>query len=88
MFAFTDTERAQLNEDRAITKNAQGQEVLVGLTEEETAFYMAHVRGFRAGVRDNDGKARYLELNQKHEHARFAVLGAEHVLRTENPPRH
>lgn len=88
MFTFTDAERIQLNEDRAITKNAGGQEVLVGLTEEETAFYMVHVRGFRTGVRDHEGRARYLELNRKHEHARFAVLGAEHALRTENPPRH
>jgi hypothetical protein len=88
MFAFTDDERARLNEMRAITTNAQGQEVLVGLTEEETAFYMAHTRGFLSEERDRDGKARYLELHEKHERARFTVLGAEHVLRTENPSRH
>jgi hypothetical protein len=52
MFAFTDDERARLNEMRAITTNAQGQEVRVGLTEEETAFYMAHPRGFLTEERD------------------------------------
>jgi hypothetical protein len=87
MFNFTDAERAYLNEMRAITTNPQGQEVLVGLTEEETAFYMTHTRQFLTERRDRDGKARYLELHDKHERGRFAVLGAGHVLRTENPPR-
>jgi hypothetical protein len=87
MFAFTDEERAQLSEFRAITTDEQGREVLVGLTLEETAFYMAHVKR-RPIIPDREGRKRYIELDKKHELARLAVLGAEVQRRNENPPLH
>ncbi len=40
MFEFTDSERAYLIEQRAISEDEQGHEVLVGLTFEETSFYI------------------------------------------------
>jgi hypothetical protein len=88
MFEFTDSERAYLIEMRAITTDAQGREVLVGLSLEETAVYMAHCRAFLTGDRDRDGRDAYLRLHDKHERARLEVIGTEHYVRTENPPRH
>lgn len=88
MFTFTEAERVYLTEMRAITKDSQGREILVGLTLDETTVYMDFVRKSRTGEHDCGDAEVYLRLNEKHERARFAVLGAEHVLRTENPPRH
>ncbi len=87
---FTDADRAYFAEMRAITTNSQDQEVLVGLSVEETAFYMEYVKQrkegtHRSGAKDPD---RYLELHDKHEHARFSVLAAENQLRNDNPQRH
>jgi len=88
MHTFSDDERASLTEMRAITTDSKGQELLVGLTEEETAFYMEHSRRFLSGNRDRKDKARYLELHEKHERVRLSVLGAEVYVRNKNPPRH
>ena len=86
MFEFTESERAYLKEMRAISTDSQGREVLVGLTVEETALYMAHSRAFLSGNRDRDNRDAYLRLHDKHERARLEVIGTEHYLRTENPP--
>lgn len=88
MFSFTNDERAHLTEMRAITTDINGHEILVGLTLEETAFYMNHSRQFLTGDRDRHNAERYLELHNKHEAARFAVLGAEIYRRNENPQLH
>jgi len=45
-FEFTDEERAQFREMRDISTDAQGREVLVGLTHDETEEFMLHVRAF------------------------------------------
>ena len=89
MITFTDSERAFHLEMRGLAKDVRGQEVLVGLTAEETEFYVIHVRRRSAGNRDRDraNKARYLELHQKHEFARLQTIGAEVELRRENPTR-
>jgi len=83
---FTDAERDVLNEMRALSTDSEGREILVGLTIEETVFCMEYVRNRMQGHNDSQNGARYLELHEKHECARFAVLGAEHYIRTENPP--
>jgi hypothetical protein len=88
MFSFTNDERAYLTEMRSITTDTNGNEILVGLTLEETAFYMGRARQFLTGDRDRHNADRYLELHDKHEAARFGVLGAEIYLRNENPPLH
>ena len=44
MFSFTDDERTFLIEMRALSTDTNGDEILVGLTLEETAFYMNHSR--------------------------------------------
>lgn len=85
MFEFTENERIYLKEMRAISTDAQGMEVLVGLTIEETAFYMARSRAFLSGNRHRDNRDKYLALHEKHERARLEVIGTEHYVRTENP---
>lgn len=89
MFTFTESERAYLSEMRAITTDGHGREVLVGLTLEETAWYVAYSKARLTGEHrePEDGKE-YLELYDKHERARLQVLGAEIEARNENPTRH
>lgn len=91
MTDFTDSERAYLNEMRALTTDSQGREVLVGLTAEETEFYRKYAKERLAGTGGADRRAdgnRYLELHEKRERARFAVLAAENQLRNDGPVRH
>ena len=77
-----------LSEMRAISTDSQANEVLVGLTLEETALYMAHSRAFLTDERDRTNRKKYLELHDKHEKARLEVLGAEIYVRNERPPLH
>lgn len=80
MTIFSAAERAHLIEMRAISTDSQGREVLVGLTFEETDFYMNYLRD----KSDSSMKQRYLKLYEKHESARLAVLIAEKELRIYN----
>jgi hypothetical protein len=77
-----------LKEMRAIDGDNEGNEVLVGLTVEETSFYLKYVEQRVSGDSDPSDGEKYLKLHDKHEKARFSVLGAEHVLRTEKPSIH
>jgi hypothetical protein len=87
MFAFTEEERARYRETCDLGTDAQGREILVGLTLEETAEVMERKRKFARGVRDHDRKRkkRFLDLMKKHEAARLQVLGAEIQRRNEKP---
>ncbi len=87
MFAFTEDEKAYLIEMRALTTDSQGQDVLVGLSREETEVYVSHSRAFLRGDRDRDNRDIYLQLHEKHERMRLEVIGTEHYLRTQNPSR-
>lgn len=86
MTTFTDDERNYLIEMRAITTDTQGREMLVGLTTEETEFYIAYSRDLRGDSHNSADSDRYLELNNKHEAARLSVLMAENEQRVDNPP--
>ena len=89
MFSFSDDERAYLTEMRGITTDSSGREILVGLTLDETAFYIEYARASILGLsRDQEQSDRYLELHEKHERARLAILAAENQLRVDNPQRH
>lgn len=88
MIDFGDDERAYLTEMRMLTKDSNGQEVFVGLTLEETEFYVTYGRQSLLGVENRNDADRYLELNEKHERARLNVIGAEAQLRVDNPSRH
>jgi len=82
VFVFTDAERVIRSADRAICLNEAGREVLIGLTEEETAVYMDYVRRYGLNKRlwtrarpDKAERETLLELHNKHETARLAAIG-------------
>lgn len=85
---FTDADRAFLTEIRAITTNSEGLEVLVGLTFEETEFYMKFTNQGSSESFSNEDTERYLELHEKHESARLGVLAGENQLRIDKPQLH
>ena len=89
MFIFTDDERASLGRMRGITRDLHGRAVLVGLTFEETDFYITYRRKFLTPQRDRDreNQRRYLELHRKHEIARLEVTAGEIRLRNESATR-
>jgi hypothetical protein len=87
---MSDGERAYLIEMRGLTKDVEGRDVLVGLTFEETEFYMAHARArrspdYRRPANHAEQVERYLALHAKYERARFQILGAEHQKRVDKP---
>jgi hypothetical protein len=87
---ISDGERAFLVEMRSLTTDAEGREVLVGLSFEETEFYLAHARARLSPdyIRPADHSARserYLALHDKHEFERLQVLGAEYQKRVDKP---
>lgn len=79
MIEFTEAERAYHREMRSLTTDAGGREILVGLTLEETEFYVSYSRRRSSGDRDRDpvNKSRFLELHEKHEWVRLQIIGAE-----------
>jgi len=68
----------------SITRNEQGREVLIGLTERETVRYMAFVR--KGGSRYKGDQEEHNELRVKHERARAEAVQIDHSLRMRNPP--
>ncbi|MFA7281786.1 MAG: hypothetical protein WC100_17010 [Sterolibacterium sp.] len=87
MFTFTDDERRIHSGD--ITTDAQGREILVGLTLEETAEFIEDARNFLAGKRGSPRQEeRYLELHEKHHRALIGVVVGENQLRIDKPTRH
>ena len=85
MSIFTDADRNYLTEMRALSTDSAGREVLVGLTFEETDFYMEYSNKRMQGQMDGPNSKRYLELHEQHERARLEVLGTEIYIRNENP---
>ena len=81
---FTDDERKSLMATDSITRDEQGREVLVGLTERETIRYMAFVR--KGGSRYKGDQELHGELRAKHERARAEAVEIDHSLRMRNPP--
>jgi len=91
MLELTDDHRAYLNEMRALSTDRDGNEVFVGLSVEESKRYLSYSLLDENGSRKRktrDERSEYLALHDKHEAARFQVLGAEHVLRTMTPTKH
>ena len=90
MTTFTDADRVYLNEMRALTTNSEGEEVLVGLTHQETKFFMEFSNKRLSGSQrsSDEDRDRYLNLNEKHEKERLSILAAENQLRNDNQQRH
>ena len=78
MFAFTDAERADPLGVSAISTDARGHEVLVGLTLDETALLMDYER---RSIKERDRSlvngTRYLALVDKHLLACVQIIDAE-----------
>jgi hypothetical protein len=83
---FTESERAHLLEMRALKTNERGRDVLVGLTEEESDFVVEYGRQRLRGEDSRLDRARYLNLNGKHERTRLAIIGAEIASRDQGLP--
>lgn len=83
MLDLNDGERAYMQDMRMPSTDTNGNEVMVGLTLEETLRMLEHSRRFLTGDRDRSesGQADYMSLQRKHEFARRQVLGAENELR-------
>ena len=90
MVEFTDGERAFLEEMRGLAKDGNGQEVLVGLTLEETDFYLNYTRRRAAGEREHDpaNRDRFFALHDKHDLVRRQVILAENEAQRDPSPRH
>jgi DNA-binding MarR family transcriptional regulator len=86
---LTDSQRAFYTEMRCLSTDAQGNEVLVGLTIEETEFYLQYIRQRRdRNFHNPEARKRYLGLHDKHDIARLAVLYAEIEKRNTDPTEH
>jgi hypothetical protein len=72
MCDFTETERQYLTATRSLTRDDEGREVLLGLTEHESGLLMAYRRHFATGHLDRDAQnlTIWLELVERHELAR------------------
>jgi len=95
MLDLTAAERAYFAEMRSLTTDAKGNEILRGLTLAETKFLLAHKRAWgpssmmrRKASPDREARKRYLDLQRKHEVARFAAIGAEIEKRNTKPTQH
>ncbi|RON88445.1 hypothetical protein [Pseudomonas fluorescens] len=87
---ITDSDRNYMNEMRMLGKDQDGNEVMVGLTREETLRMLEHNRRFLANDRDRskEGRADYLKLHEKHERVRMQILSAENEARNLKGPMH
>jgi hypothetical protein len=78
-FQFTEQELGAYGSSRALSVDAEGNAVLIGLTIEETAALMEHYRAIPHGPREHDAsKLRQLHaLDAKHKAAMRAVHASE-----------
>lgn len=83
---FSDDERAYLNEMRKLSTDNAGNEIFVGLTVEESEEYYRFTRLSYSYKGDHEELDRAVKLGDKHEAARFTVLGAEMSARDDKSP--
>jgi hypothetical protein len=76
MFRFTEDEGLFFSGRHAVGKDEKGRVVLVGLTSEETRFYIACLRHRHLPVPERASVRRFFSLHEKHEAQREALLGA------------
>lgn len=76
---LTDSERAFHIELRGLSIDPYGNEVLVGLTREESEFYVEclHLRAKDAALVRGETLDRWVGLDEKHEFSRFSLITAE-----------
>ena len=81
-----DTQRAGLSARSLLAINAKGQEVLHGLSFDESQFFVDCARSMPSGAAELD---RYADLSRRHEAARFkiATVDDESSGEEDGPPR-
>ena len=91
---LTEGEDACFREMRSLSTDAEGRLILAGLTVEESVWLVEYrrrrflQRGGQLQSRPSDEERRRAHaLDEKHERVRLAVIGAEHILRTESPTK-
>lgn len=82
---LTDAERYSNEWRLALAVDDAGHETLIGLTVDESIFYIDRKRKFLSGNRDEAGRKLWLELNEKHERARLQIVGAVAEKENTNP---
>ncbi len=85
MANFSEAERAHHLKMQALATDSEGRDVLIGLNDEETEFYLQHRRKFFTANRDRDNKNHFVELHDKHEAARAARIESQAQTRSEFP---
>ena len=74
MLNINESERTKLAASQALTKDAEGREVLVGLNHEESQLYCEYCYARVPGShRSSDTSNHYLLLGEKHETARLKL---------------
>lgn len=83
---ISDAQRAELSGRSLLAINSKGQEVLHGLSFEESQFFVDCARQMPAGSAELD---RYTDLTHKHEAARFKIASVddESTGEEDGPPR-
>lgn len=76
MIDLTNDERELLRGMRAVTLDAEGQEVFVGLTAEESEVYLPLSRRHEGGE-DMTSDLRFAELHARHEQARQTIVAGK-----------
>lgn len=77
-------ERDYLFEICALSKDQDDNLVFVGMTVNDSIWYIKYLQESFAGMVDraDDSQARYLALHAKHEDARRALLASESLMRS------
>ncbi|WP_428311831.1 hypothetical protein [Hydrocarboniphaga sp.] len=78
MLELAVSERAYLAHRRALTTNAEGQEILLGLTHQESLAYIDCCR--HGGDRTAQATMQWNALRDRHEAARDVVIDIEEML--------
>ena len=88
MLDITAGEREYLTEMRSLSIDARGNEILVGLNVEDSKVYLDYANARLLDQHpDDDARDRYLELHEKHERVRLAVIVAEAEARNDTSLR-
>lgn len=89
---LSEGERSFLTDTRALSIDLNSDEILVGLSRDESLWYLDWISRDTARRRDRslrdttwEEQDRYLELQGRHEAARLQVIGAESAKRVFNP---
>ena len=87
MLEFQPGARAYLAEIRALSIDKDNNEVFVGMTIKESAWYANYLEESFSGTADrtDESEEKYLALHDKHEEARRTVLAGESLMRAQSP---